>query len=232
MSHKLAEKSVRPAARAKKIPTATRVLDVSARLFNRHGIEGVSIQQIAAALPISLGNLTYHFNKKSDLLAAHVEHFDRQLNESMQALGDIRDPRLFTSVCVSVVRLIIRYRFLFGSANYITKNGLVPAARYDALIARTKRTFIEQFEHLAAEGVLKPFALNYNMALLVDALWHQWLGWVLDRQLNPPACEPDENELAADIGLRMLFVGHLHLDATFVAAVHGELMALRTAPPA
>lgn len=48
------------------------ILDTAERLFNEHGYNAVSLRDIADVLQISKGNLTYHFQKKEDLIEACV----------------------------------------------------------------------------------------------------------------------------------------------------------------
>ncbi len=52
--------------------TKQKILDTARGLFAEHGYNGVSMRDIAAALNISVGNLTYHFKKKEELIEAIV----------------------------------------------------------------------------------------------------------------------------------------------------------------
>lgn len=57
--------------------TKQEILSMSRRLFTEHGYNGVSMRDIAAALSISVGNLTYHFKKKEELVEAIVLDMQR-----------------------------------------------------------------------------------------------------------------------------------------------------------
>lgn len=46
----------------------TDILETARKLFNEQGYNGVSMRDIAGALGISVGNLTYYFKRKEDLL--------------------------------------------------------------------------------------------------------------------------------------------------------------------
>ena len=48
------------------------IIVVARQLFDEYGYNGVSMRMVAGALNISVGNLTYHFNKKEDLMEAVV----------------------------------------------------------------------------------------------------------------------------------------------------------------
>lgn len=55
--------------------TKTRILEASISLLNEHGFANVSLPQIAKKLGISLGNLTYHFPKKEQLVERIYDMF-------------------------------------------------------------------------------------------------------------------------------------------------------------
>lgn len=44
------------------------IMDTARRLFSERGFQNTSMRDIAAALQISVGNLTYHYKKKEDLI--------------------------------------------------------------------------------------------------------------------------------------------------------------------
>ncbi len=52
--------------------TRERILEQARLLFNQRGYNGVSMGDIANAVGISKGNLTYHFNKKESIMEALV----------------------------------------------------------------------------------------------------------------------------------------------------------------
>jgi AcrR family transcriptional regulator len=56
----------------KKDSLREKILKTARELFNRHGYNEVSMRDISEELEISVGNLTYHFRKKEDLVEAVV----------------------------------------------------------------------------------------------------------------------------------------------------------------
>lgn len=52
--------------------TRQAILDTARELFNQRGYNGVSLQDIAGALGISKGNLSYHFQKKENIIEALI----------------------------------------------------------------------------------------------------------------------------------------------------------------
>ena len=53
--------------------TRMEILETARRLFNERGFNAVSTHDIAEALGISKGNLTYYFKKKEDIIEAILE---------------------------------------------------------------------------------------------------------------------------------------------------------------
>jgi AcrR family transcriptional regulator len=52
--------------------TRQEILSIAKKLFNERGYNAVSVQDIAGALGISKGNLTYYFKKKEDIVEAII----------------------------------------------------------------------------------------------------------------------------------------------------------------
>lgn len=57
------------------------ILDAALELFSRQGYNGTSLRQIADAMELSVAALYYHFNAKSDLLAALAEPYLDELDD-------------------------------------------------------------------------------------------------------------------------------------------------------
>jgi AcrR family transcriptional regulator len=59
------------------------ILAAALRLFNRAGIDGVTTRDIAREVDIRLGNLTYYFPTKNDIVLALVEEVTRSVDEAL-----------------------------------------------------------------------------------------------------------------------------------------------------
>lgn len=66
------------------------ILKTAARLFDETGWEGVSMRRIADTLGISVGNLTYHYKRKEDLLEAVMQTRHEQCRK-LPPPGTIRE---------------------------------------------------------------------------------------------------------------------------------------------
>lgn len=72
--------------------TKTKIIESSSILFNKNGYTKVSMRDIASEVGISVGNLTYHYPKKSDLIKSVIKNqhstlFAIQTPEDLQQLN-------------------------------------------------------------------------------------------------------------------------------------------------
>jgi len=59
------------------------ILKVALKLFNENGIDGVTTRDIANKLKISLGNLTYYFPAKSDIVFSLLKEVGQKIDEAL-----------------------------------------------------------------------------------------------------------------------------------------------------
>lgn len=59
------------------------ILETALKLFNEKGIDGVTTRDIAKKIKISLGNLTYYFPAKSDIVNALVEEWGKVVDDAL-----------------------------------------------------------------------------------------------------------------------------------------------------
>ncbi|MET8446763.1 helix-turn-helix domain-containing protein [Streptomyces sp. NPDC005209] len=72
-----------PAEQARSARNRAAVLEAAARLFAEHGVEGVSLDQVAAAAGVGKGTLYRRFGDKSGLAAALLDSRERVLQEAI-----------------------------------------------------------------------------------------------------------------------------------------------------
>ena len=63
-----------------KMNTRDKILDQSLKMFNERGIEYVGLRELAGILDIRVGNISYYFSTKDDL----VYELSQELSNPMQ----------------------------------------------------------------------------------------------------------------------------------------------------
>jgi AcrR family transcriptional regulator len=113
----------------KKANTRDLILDRALALFNARGIEYVGLREIAAQLGIHVGNITYYFPTKDDLVNQLAIDLNR-LNSDV-----FRDePRSTLTSFLEMLREVfhnqLRYRCLMLSLVHVLKQNKVVSARH------------------------------------------------------------------------------------------------------
>jgi len=147
-----------------------RIQKSAIKLFNEDGISSVTMRQIAIALEISPGNLTYHYKTKSELLSViyaqiHVESNDFILTEGYITLHD------FQQILERFYGLVQKYQFFFNDIAFISKTFPEVAKMYEQsnlLRFKQARKLIDYY--IASDRIIPENEyLNYD--LIVYNLW-------------------------------------------------------------
>ncbi|WNV84600.1 TetR/AcrR family transcriptional regulator [Umezawaea sp. Da 62-37] len=156
-------------ARGKGRGARERVLVAATTLFQRHGINATTMEQVAAAAPVSKRTLYAHFPAKDDLMVGYLRHLSES-GATLEAMLDRTDlsPReqlrwLFT-IPDGTNAPIRGCPFTDAAAEFPDPES--PVHRY---ALERKRRFPQQLAELAARlGAVDPEALGEQLAILAD----------------------------------------------------------------
>lgn len=172
-----------------------RICETAVRLFNEQGYDAVSLRAIASEAGTTIGNLTYHFKHREDLLEAILadlhEGFSAQLDRSLSG-GDLVE-RL-ASLITENERNHARYPFYFENlAQLMTE---FPSLRHgnDTFARDIYEYYAWAFGKLAQEGWLDSDARARDAQSLAYTMVALQAGWV-------QASSPFKNELLPSLPL-------------------------------
>lgn len=125
------------------IQTRARIVESARRLFNRHGFEQVTIDQVMAAAGLTRGAFYHHFRSKDELYAAAVASFvtcNPFAIKTADAAQNLRDPRGLARMLVElylsdeVLDNIDLHCPLYALPSDVARAGLEPQQAYTDLI--------------------------------------------------------------------------------------------------
>ncbi|MGN6226901.1 MAG: TetR/AcrR family transcriptional regulator [Dyella sp.] len=125
------------------VQTRGRIVESARRLFNRHGFEQVTIDQIMAAAGLTRGAFYHHFQSKNELYAAAVASFitcNPFAVQTAEAAEQLRDPRRLARMLVElylsdeVLENIDLHCPLYALPADVARAGLEPQEAYTDLI--------------------------------------------------------------------------------------------------
>lgn len=163
--------------------TRDQIKALALKLLNSQGVEGVSTRDIAGKLRISVGNLTYHFPSKNDILLALCMDFIEKVDRTFEQLGAKQPAEnslvFFYQQCKLIGTIQQQYRFIF-EARYAEIITSLPEVQKYYQQALTKRfEFYEQLHALLVkEKLAQPQLVQETTALayllnIVGLFWHQ-----------------------------------------------------------
>jgi len=168
------------------------IIHTSISLFNAKGFHNVSIKDIADALRISPGNFTYHFNRKTDILAAIQQQMIEDSDIEIMPAGHITLYH-FEQIFQTYSQIQAQYNFYYDNLQYIFE-------AFPAITKNFKRILIRRFkdarsliQYYIETGRLRQEekGINYNHYIrtiwLISVFWtaNELMTRGLSRKDNP-----------------------------------------------
>lgn len=187
-----------------KARTRSRIIEAARRLFNRHGFERVSIDQIMAGAGLTRGAFYHHFDSKDQLYAAAVASFVTCNPFAVKAAGakrPLRDPRKLAHMLVDlylsdeVLENTDMHCPLYALPADVARAGLSPQQAYTDLIRSMAHVY-----RSALKGVRDADRRAETMVSLCVG------GMVLARTTNDPALRQSLRAAARHQALALLKV--------------------------
>lgn len=156
-----------------------RICEAAVRLFNEQGYEQVSLRQIAADAGTTIGNLTYHFARKEDLLEAILADlhggFSGQLDRSLSGAGLLGH---LLELVKSSEENHHRYPFYFENLAQLASSFEAIKARSDEFALGLFGYYTWALAELARDGWLSPEVDGEVAGTLAYALIDLQTSWV------------------------------------------------------
>ena len=160
-----------------KIRLSSKILHKSIELFNENGVANISSNKIAGVLEISVGNLTYHYKTKSDIIEAIL---NQMITDSSDFFNIPKTPTIvdYEKYRLKFINLQESYKFFFNDMVFITQKYPRIGERFKKLtVERLKggRSLIDSF--IKVELLKKEEGpINYNY--LMHSIWIITTFWI------------------------------------------------------
>ena len=158
-----------------------KILHKSVTLFNKLGVANVSPNKIAEVLEISVGNLTYHYKTKEDLLEGIL---NQMIIDSSGFFEIGKTPTVldYEQLRTRFIDFQESYKFFFNDMVFISQ-------KYPRIGEGFKKLTVERFNrgrdiiHLFVKGgILKKEEKGINYSCLLQSLWLVTTFWIAQEQ--------------------------------------------------
>lgn len=158
------------------------ILEKAIELFNKNGYTNVSMRNIADAADKSVGNITYHYKKKTDLICAIVNLQYEDL-KSLELNSDV-DIRGFNEQLKLMISFQKKYYFYFSNMIELRKS-------YHEIMDfqhKVKKEFIlyftEVIKNFEARGIFRVFTNKGLYEYLAKGIVLIMMSWVQQSELE------------------------------------------------
>ncbi|MBB1283517.1 TetR family transcriptional regulator [Flavisolibacter sp. BT320] len=137
-----------------KLNTKDKIRDKALELFNERGIEYVGLRELAALLNIRVGNITYYFPTKDDLVYELSQEL-RKANSAIMVVHENMTMRGFLEMLHVVFQNHHRFRCLLRSFVHLMQQNKPMAAAYQTTQANRRDMIGAQLEGIKTGGYLQ-----------------------------------------------------------------------------
>jgi len=130
-----------------KSPTEKKIVEKALQMFNESGIEYVGMRELAGALEMRIGNLTYYFPTKDDLVNRISLDLAEENNRTIVPVEKVTI-KTFFKMLQQVFRNHIKYRCLMLSFVHIMQQNPIIAKRYGKIQATRNETWLKNIQAL------------------------------------------------------------------------------------
>ena len=176
-----------------KVKTKTKIVHEAINLFNLEGFPNVSLLKIAETLSLSPGNLTYHYQKKADLMEAVYQHFQEELFKVLPKDRDYTSLQDLDNEISSFYTFQKRFKFFYLDLLEVGRAfpniGAKHVEHIDGQIKRLIRILNENVQHQR----LKMYYNGSTYEHLAHQMWMTSVYWISQSMVRNQ--EHDSEEL-------------------------------------
>lgn len=158
--------------------TRQNIIQKSIELFNEQGVVNVRIRDIAEALAISTGNLTYHYKTKQDLMHSVYRYMIKTLEEMSIGNKLMMPGRGALHVVRGYLDYIVKFRFFYQDTLEIIRAYPELAKSHHQQVEQEKAIIKNLLYRSIGKGEIKAEAFSGLYDSLAHSIWmtlHFWL---------------------------------------------------------
>jgi len=189
------------------LTTKEKILSSSLKLFNKTGVGEISMRDIADKCQMSVGNLTYHFKKKDDLVFALflelVEEMNVIFNDQLK-LEKTSVKSLYESTIITY-RCLLKYKFCMIDFVHLMKQ--IPRIQkvFQELMEVRKVQFEQLFKTAIETGLLKQEEFSGQYAMFSASLNVYGDFWISNAEILYKGSEEEAIEQYTMVFLNMFY---------------------------
>jgi len=151
--------------------TKQRILRAAKLLYNQHGVANISQRAISNHIAISPGNLTYHFNKREEIVAALYEELAGELRDIIKNVEiETSNFQTLYEVTKSINKLLFENRFFIIDFAQVTRTNDEIKKDYAQLTQEREELLLALLNNFLKQGWLRNEELPHEFVFMAKRL--------------------------------------------------------------
>lgn len=166
------------------LSTKERIISTAIELFNAKGFVNVTMRNLADELEMSLGNVTYHFKKKEELIVAIHGQIISERNMLMESVQMIPSITNIHNQLVPLLKLYERYKFFHQDLMEVMR-AYPEIAKMQQDHITNQITYIKAIiDYSIGSGNMKPETVVGQYQYLAESVWMLLTFWLTQREVR------------------------------------------------
>ncbi|MCT4622220.1 MAG: TetR/AcrR family transcriptional regulator [Schleiferiaceae bacterium] len=174
--------------------TKERILCAARALFNEHGYTQVGMRAIAKETNISLGNLTYHYPLKDDIVWALYLEFSSQTENQLKLNEEEAIASAVLNALLDYYKAVFEYRFFALELPYFIKHYEAIRVQYQEMARLKKKQLLDLLFRLRSQGLMFHETVDGYDQLLTEQWFLHSNFWLAQQTLAKPDLDPSTIE--------------------------------------
>ena len=203
-------------------PARERILEASRMMFNANGVERAAVMKIATAIGMSPGNLTYHFNTKTDIVRELALRLETGLHDNLFRMQAPFSARHVVETLTELFKILWYYRFLFNSGPFFHISDPESSNIYQKIHDDLRAIMDDYLTQVVESGYVgKPYG-PHGVRLFSDNIISVWLQWLLDQNMRTPLDDVPARSAIRDVIARHIAVMSPYLSQAYSDALRDD----------
>ena len=155
------------------------ILRNSLRLFNQDGVQATTTRDIATVTAISLGNLTYHFKKKNDIVNILTDQLESELTGVIEQIPQISaDGEEHSYFLIKQLEVVWKYRFFFNDIQQLIAVDPQKKKRFNQFRVDLIAVSTTAYEQLTINGSVHEVKAPNDLQSVMENIWFLWFSLI------------------------------------------------------
>ena len=175
--------------------TKEKILSAALKLFNKEGVNKVTLRDIAKEISISTGNLAYHYRNKDHIIEAIFRQMKAERDEILGGVQQIPSLDKIYNQNKYLIALGKKYLFFFVDIVQILRTYPAIGKLHQAYLEQSKLYVKGVLDYSVGSGNMRPEKIEGEYGRLAHTIWMLTTFWLNQLVIRDKKCTLEEEKM-------------------------------------